>query len=490
MKSLSRKVEYIQVHTLNIKKKISSYEVARICRNYNVVESYDSNNEIGICNIKHRGIKRLTIKQIAKANRTKGFIHYVELEINAVKLIGKTEAAMIEMSPNNAEHMFKTIDKYLQSVLQLDIRNANCRVWTLIRLDCGLDVVLPDDILVQFCMMRIMNRSLNLMNRSNCSLPPYIDKLSGVELNESIRFSNTQYTYNIYLKALELAKKYPNIPQSMMQEVRNILRIEIQLNSIGVSKKVGSPQQFCLLADAKITRKLLLMVVNDMKKYFGVGQYVPHEDAVNMICNAQNTEQDLKYKMLLVCEAAYKYGFQRFVNAAIKEARVCNYDEKVLVGNINKYVLEIEKLGISIGGIDDMRVVNSIKNINEYIADLVVFSIASTHRKKGVFSKIATIEGGKRMKCQPILKNELGESKRYQFTGVTREVVERKVLDEGIRKNLNENYGKAVTREQQQSILAQAKDEVERFRTIVQSKSVLADVDALLNKIQARMVVS
>lgn len=486
MKSQLNQITHVQVHTLNIKKLISTYEVARICRRYKVPEVYDSENQIYIGNLKCRGIKSLTIKQITKAGKSTGFAHFIELEINAIKVIGKTEATMIEMTPSNANLMFNAINRYLVNVLQLDVRNSDCRNWTLIRLDCGLDVELPSDITLQVSLMRAMNYSLNLLNKSNCTLKT----LPSNHIYESIRFGNKQYNYNIYLKYLELTKKYPSISVQVINEIRNTLRIEIQLNSIGVAKKIGSPQNFGLLADARITKKLLGMVISDMKMYFGTGKYYSHDVAMDLIQNLPQVNKTLKRGMAVVYEGASRLGFQPFVDAVIKEAKAQGVNEKNIKASLKMYTKEFEKLGISVGGIDDMTVASNIRNVNEYVTDMVVImSTPPIKQKRGVFSKIFPIDGGKRLKCQPMLKDEYGVGKRHQFTGVIREDVERKVLDDGIRKNLNENYFKATTNSQLQMIYAQAKDEAERFKTIVESPAVLEDVEILLNKITERMEV-
>ena len=230
---------------------------------------------------------------------------------------------MAEMSPANAKEMYNKVDDYLVKILQLDVRNCKSRKWTLVDLHCGFDIRIPDaDIDKIPFIIRAMNRSLSLDIRNSCWLPKNAVHLNGQEKYESLRFENTLYTYNIYHKYQEIINKGIVVTPQGLQEAKNTIRIEMQINSQGVGKKVGSPQEFGLLESIAISNRLLQMVCRDMKTFFGTGAYVSYEDAMALI-DASSFSQDEKQYMKIIYTGAYKFNLHPFVDdvwrAGIKE---------------------------------------------------------------------------------------------------------------------------------------------------------------------------
>lgn len=477
------KNRHVFMHTLNITNQISRAEVSRICRVFGIQDYFGEDNLIYISGTGCRGINNISIKQKPKMKdgvRT-GFVYSLNMEINASRLLGRSEVLMLEASRVNVNEMFDKINDYLARLLQLDVRNSHCERWTLVRLDCGFDLKISLKAEEIEIMIRAMHRSLSLLNKNNCVLPAYKSNLSGKEKYESLRFGNTLYTYNIYSKEKEIIKHQKNISQQALEEAKGIIRVEMQLNSVGVSKKIGSPQEFGLLANGVITAELMDIVKRDMKTFFGTGKYMTFSDAMRVIAKSKYTEEE---KMLLkdIYCAAYKYDFQPFVDQLLEMSKEIGEDVKMIKMATKKQINIFEKMGIAIGGLraDEVNKLSeaSLENINIYIDQMMESST-----KKGVFSKIAPIEGGRRLKCQPTLRDVNGVSHRYQITGATREVVEKKVFDT-ICKVCKDNFLNADS-DAKQRILLQTKIEAEDFMTIVECETVLKATEEYIKRLDS-----
>lgn len=477
---------YVQVHTLKIKRRISVGEVGRICRTFSIPEIYDSENQLYISPTGCRGIKNICIEKQLKwrGGQANGFQYSVELEINVVKLLNKAEVSMAEMSPANAKEMYNKVNDYLVKILQLDVRNCKSRKWTLVDLHCGFDVRIPDaDIDKIPFIIRAMNRSLSLDNRNSCWIPKNAIHLNGQEKYESLRFENTLYIYNIYYKYQEIVNKGIAVTPQGLQEAKNTIRIEMQINSQGVGKKVGSPQEFGLLESIAVSNKLLQMVCRDMKTFFDTGAYVSYEDAMALI-DASFFSQDEKQYMKIIYTGAYKFNLHPFVDdvwrAGIKEG----LPPLQIKNHIRNAAKQLDSLGIAVGGLSQAELsqiqVSKVENINTYIDMMFVPVVKSGG--KGTFSKIALMKDGTRWKCQPVLKDYNGVGQRYQKTGITPAVVEKKILNL-IYEVMKENLSKVSTPEEQKRILLQTKDEAERYATVVHTKHGMSSVCEFLDRL-------
>lgn len=477
---------YVQVHTLKIKRRISAGEVGRICRTFSIPEIYDSENQLYISPTGCRGIKNICIEKQLKwrGGQANGFQYSVELEINVVKLLNKAEVSMAEMSPANAKEMYDKVNDYLVKVLQLDVRNCKSRKWTMVDLHCGFDVRVPDvDIDKIPFIIRAMNRSLDLDNQNHCRIPYNAIHLNGQEKYESLRFENNYYTYNIYYKYQELVNKGIVVSPQGLQEARNIIRIEMQMNSPGVNKKVGSPQEFGLLESIAVSNKLLQMVCRDMKWFFGKGAYVSYEDAMELI-DASSFTQDEKLYMKILYTGAYRFNLPQFLEGVWK-AGVGNEINWIQVQpHVKETIKQLASLGIAVGGLSKAELsqiqVNRVENINTYI-DMMFVPVVKAGGK-GAFSKIALMKDGTRWKCQPVLKDYKGIGQRYQKTGITPAVVEKKIL-KLIYEVMKGNLSKVSTPEEQNRILLQTKDEAERYATVIHTKQGMADVCEFLDRL-------
>lgn len=481
---------YVQVHTLKIKRRISAGEVGRICRTFSIPEIYDSENQLYISPTGCRGIKNICIEKQLKwrGGQTNGFQYSVELEINVVKLLNKAEVSMAEMSPANAKEMYSKVDDFLVKILQLDVRNCKSHKWTMVDCHCGFDVRIPDaDIDKIPFIIRAMNRSLNLDNRNGCWIPKNAIHLNGQEKYESLRFENTLYIYNIYYKYQEILNKGMLVSPQGLQEAKNTIRIEMQMNSQGVGKKVGSPQEFGLLGSIAVSNTLLQMVCRDMKTFFGSGAYVSYEEAMELI-DASLFPQDEKQYMKILYTGAYKFNLYPFVDDILSAGTKEGLPYLQIKNHIKKAVKQIESLGIAVGGLSQAELsqiqVQQVENINTYIDKM--FVPVTKPNGKSAFSKIFPIENGRRWKCQPVLRDYRGNGQRYQKTGIAPAVVEKKVLNL-IYEVMKENLSKVSTPEEQNRILLQTKDEAERYATVVRTKQGMANVCEFLD-ILARMI--
>lgn len=238
---------HARVHTLNITKKITPYEVARICRTMGVPEIYDADNTLLIAPTGRKGLKAIKVRQnptTDKNGNMNGVAYLADLEVNAVDMVGKNAIMMLELSPANVDVLFQKIDDVL-NFLQLDVRNSKCENWTLVRLDCGIDLKIsyrhPNEL---GYIMRLMNYSLSLLNSRKCSLPLY--KVPEQSKYQSLRFGNGSYTYNIYIKEIQLRNtRQMSLKPEEIAEVDGLIRFEKQLTSKGVASNIGSPQKAC-----------------------------------------------------------------------------------------------------------------------------------------------------------------------------------------------------------------------------------------------------
>lgn len=188
--------------------------------------------------------------------------------------------------------------------------------------------------------------------------------------------------------------------------------------------------------------------------------------------------------MRIIYTGAYKCNLYPFVQALLVSA----YKERISLVDIKNQVKEsikrMESLGIAVGGLSQAELsqiqVNKVENINTYIDMMFVPVVKSG--SKGTFSKIALMKDGTRWKCQPTLKDSNGVGQRYQTTGVTPRVVEKKVLNM-IYEVMKENLSKVSTPEEQNRILLQTKDEVERYATVVHTKQGMANVCEFLDRL-------
>ena len=189
--------------------------------------------------------------------------------------------------------------------------------------------------------------------------------------------------------------------------------------------------------------------------------------------------------MRIIYTGAYKCNLYPFVH----ELLVAAHKEGISVVDVKNHVKEsikrIESLGIAVGGLSQAELsqiqVGKVENINTYIDMMFVPAVKSG--SKGTFSKIALMKDGKRWKCQPVLKDYNGVGQRYQKTGITPAVVEKKILNL-IYEVMKENLSKVSTPEEQNRILLQTKDEAERYATVVHTKQGMANVCEFLDRLK------
>ena len=155
-----------------------------------------------------------------------------------------------------------------------------------------------------------------------------------------------------------------------LQEAINTIRIEMQLNSQGVSKKVGSPQEFGLLESISVSNKLLQTVCRDMKIFFGGGVYVSYEDAMALI-DASSFTQDEKQYMKIIYTGAYKFNLYPFANQVWIAGTKEGISALPVQAHIRETIKRIDSLGIALGGLSQAELsqiqVSRVENINTYI---------------------------------------------------------------------------------------------------------------------------
>lgn len=472
------------VHTLNITKKITPYEVARICRTMGVPEIYDADNTLLIAPTGRKGLKCIKVRQNPTTDKNgvmNGVAYLADLEVNAVDMVGKNAVAMLELSPANVDILFQKVDDVL-NFLQLDVRNSKCENWTLVRLDCGFDLKIsyrhPNEL---GYLMRLMNYSLSLLNSRKCSLPLY--KAPEQSKYQSLRFGNGSYTYNIYIKEIQLrnTRQMPLKPEEIA-EVDGLIRFEKQLTSKGVASNIGSPQKLALLRDEAITRKLMSSMVKELQLFFGTGNYVSYDKAMDLIDRADYSNEE-KEALRILYAASYKHELQRFIDDVMVCAKAESRDEDALKKNLQDWLKLLGNLGIMPAGlypeeISDMGV-DTMANINYWIDEYI--RAKKPTKAKSAFATPYQIEGGKRWKCNPSIKDAVGKSKRYQVVGSTLEEVEQGVLNKlttAMMENLDALTNEGVVAKQ--SVVEQSVIQINNFKEVVESEAVHQAINALL----------
>ena len=123
--------------------------------------------------------------------------------------------------------------------------------------------------------------------------------------------------------------------------------------------------------------------------------------------------------------------------------------------------------------------VDTVANINYWIDEYI--RAKKPTRAKSAFATPYQIEGGKRWKCNPSIKDAVGKSKRYQVVRSTLEEVEQGVLNK-LTTALMENLGALANEDMvvKQSVVEQSVIQINNFKEVVESESVHQAIDALL----------
>lgn len=212
-----------------------------------------------------KGITKLWIEEVS--NKC-GKRYYFHMKVNFSRVLEISNHKIMPYLIPNVKQSFKAIDKILK-ILLLSDNNSKFSTWTVERVDTAFDVYDEHPAYL----MKSLNQSVDLSNKKKkCDLIEIKDKTPEQLVYESLRFGNSSYDYNIYVKLIELfdraKKKNTTISIEELKEVRNILRIERQNHMNGI-KKILPTMTAGDLANPRVRENILKTMIDEIGIFFG-----------------------------------------------------------------------------------------------------------------------------------------------------------------------------------------------------------------------------
>ena len=476
----------LEVHTFDISHRISAWEVKRIKQKYQVAY----NEQLRISSTGITGINQIEIKEnpvygadgvILKSS------YQICLQVNLGKLLHISNVAMVAINKSNGRKMITALSKIMQKELLLLPKNSNPEEWILSRLDCGFDVDISQltskrmgSVHLIGVYIHLLYNALNLHNNRHCVLHPYKGFDSQNAQWESLFFGNDSYTYNIYAKLCQLIKTYGKLSPEQYSEAEFILRIEKQIFGKGIANGIGTPQRLGLLLDEAVIRRVRQSIVKDIKTFFGTGDFVPYEVAVQMIVQSEHSEL-YKNELIAVVLCASKHRFSDFVRTMLEEAKRNEMDEDTIKRKIMRYREDIEALGISVSSILEDDIEDTLQGIYSIVSPDV--SNSKANKKKGMFASIYRDETNSRYRCNITVHNAEGGYNRISMADTQKEQLEDKILDKLIEvheQNLTQVQSNSV---QKIEVIRQTKADIQKFRTTIDRPELLEKINDILLKL-------
>lgn len=488
----------LSAHTMVIHNKISSSEARHLCSLYG--KSLSKNVELSGTDIKIAGINQINMtgSQIPDSGV---WTYDVKIQVNLGRLIKQTKIAMLVLNKRNVNAIIKRMTNIFTNIFCLREKHCDSAEWHISRLDCGLDLKLgTDDDTVLKAFIKALHTSFDSANSRGVRYSQYKGYDEPQVQYESVTLEtagykngNPLYRYNIYYKLLQLLKKAQELGITLskdeINEAKEVIRIEKQIDD--VSKVFGCSSKLSTLLNEDVTEKVMDSIIREMKRFFGTGDYLTYEHGIARI-NASNYDKVTRDKMTIVYAYTNSDSYSALLDEVARTIKA-NGGSDTDVTDIHKDIAtirkKIEALGISIAPVQG---VSSMKGISTLLDEEL--TAKAKPRKKHKFSEIKPVtepSGGKRFMCKPTIYSKTGEFKRTSVAsdvGGTREDCEVKVFEK-IRKNLNTRFQSFIGQPEEQIICCEdAIYDYERFRTIVQSKTVRKDIDVMLDKISRRIM--
>lgn len=160
----------------------------------------------------------------------------------------------------------RTISKLLKK-LNLDDRNADFGSWKWERFDSAFDVKVdyPE------IFMSLLDKSLDInVAKKRCKRIRFTP--ANPNVCESIRFGNSSYVYNVYIKLADLINNGITITPDIHIEVDNIVRVERQ-NHMSAIKQFLPNCEVKELTSKRIRDAILKTLIDDIEAFWGKGNY-------------------------------------------------------------------------------------------------------------------------------------------------------------------------------------------------------------------------
>lgn len=209
------------------------------------------------------GISKFWIEEVISKQYKKYILH---LRVNLARASGIGDYCLMPYTIPNVKKTRRVISKVLKQ-LKLNDKNADFGEWKVERLDTAVDVevAFPD------MYMTLLDKSLDVNAYKRKCKRVYFTP-TNPDVCESIRFGNDSYTYNVYIKLADLINKGITITPEILQEVKNIVRIERQ-NKQSALKQLLKERQIKDLESVSVRDAILKTLIEDVEAFWGKGNY-------------------------------------------------------------------------------------------------------------------------------------------------------------------------------------------------------------------------
>ena len=255
------------LHTIEAKKRISYREAKGI----EMIFGTSYPDEAHACSqFFSDGISKFWIEEVVN-KAGKRYLFYIK--VNMARAIGIGEYCLMPYTVSNINKMIKRISKLLKK-LDLDDRNVDFGSWRLERFDSAFDtsVDYPE------VFISLLDKSLDVsVAKKQCKRKLFTP--TNPNICESIRFGNSSYVYNVYIKLADLINKGIVITQDIHNEVDNIVRVERQ-NLLSAVKQLLPNCEVKELASNKTKDAILKALIEDIEAFWGKGDYYSSNEII------------------------------------------------------------------------------------------------------------------------------------------------------------------------------------------------------------------
>ncbi len=251
-------------------------------------------SKIGILfDLSQKGITRIEPMKIER-----DFTYYfckIIINLNRIANNGERTTALFSESNESLKKLYENFNEFMGALLPY---RANLNFWKVTRIDYTIDIHTP------YC-----KEYIELLQRGR--KPPRLSisgrkthKASGGDEHYagSVRFSCGSYTINIYDKEKERINQ--KAPQKIIEETKDILRVEIQCKSPKIdyiSKKNGLPSKPTIETLTSLQDEQENMFKKAVKSIEGGGTYYTLKMAVKAVEESKK-QAHIKYDMVLLLE--------------------------------------------------------------------------------------------------------------------------------------------------------------------------------------------
>lgn len=268
------------IHTGEMKHRISSKDVTTLKTNFGLKHIHELINrtdlyEKGITEISVESqIKRYMDKNSGTIKET--VIYYCCIRINFFRILGLGYFGIMPYTATNIKKVIAKVSTILKDI-GLAGENRDFSEWTVIRFDSALEVIEPSQ---PALLMAEMSRTVNIYasKRKKLMMLTIPGSDSKVVERESLRFGNQSYTWNIYVKATELTKKFadrraqriPITPEEIAeaQALKGVIRLERQ-NHKGAVKVLLPNGKVSDLVLPEVQENVLNAMTDEIAMFFG-----------------------------------------------------------------------------------------------------------------------------------------------------------------------------------------------------------------------------